>query len=309
MLMLVASGGSTHSRLAVDYARVLAETLRAHGARSIVDSVCVARDSGPTCAAVLDTVAERLGPVAGRRVERRGATWREIVATATEGAYDLIVVGEKGHHGLAKRVVLGSTASKVGTRADRPVLVVKADPRWGLSLEGAPSLGNVLRSAGVTSLPRKILVAAALHDRARGARLLRRVGPLAAASGAEVVLLHVMSQLPSSFASDPDAWRATAEELLAQETAEGKLLERDLAMLADQGIPATARVRHGLVVDEIRAELVEGGYDLLCVGGHERGSWLDTMLIEDVSHDLLEASPCSVLVVNGPTERADRAVA
>lgn len=49
-----------------------------------------------------------------------GPPWIKIVETASEGGYDLIVVGSKG-----KGVLLGSVAEKVVRDASCPVLVIK----------------------------------------------------------------------------------------------------------------------------------------------------------------------------------------
>jgi nucleotide-binding universal stress UspA family protein len=58
-------------------------------------------------------------------------------------------------------------------------------------------------------------------------------------------------------------------------------------------------MRHGLVVEQVLAELSRGHYDLLVVGAHHQpgqNRWLE-ILLDDVADRLLNHAPCSVLVV------------
>jgi nucleotide-binding universal stress UspA family protein len=56
----------------------------------------------------------------------QGAPWSEIVRTAGEGGYDLVVVGTHGRTGLG-HALLGSVAERVVRKAPCPVLTVRAD--------------------------------------------------------------------------------------------------------------------------------------------------------------------------------------
>jgi nucleotide-binding universal stress UspA family protein len=59
------------------------------------------------------------------------------------------------------------------------------------------------------------------------------------------------------------------------------------------------RIRQGLVVEEISAELTEGEYDLLVVGAHyqpDQDRWQGTLL-DDITDQLLHRCSCSVLIV------------
>jgi nucleotide-binding universal stress UspA family protein len=128
---------------------------------------------------------------------------------------------------------------------------------------------------------------------------LDRLAPIASGTGATVTLLHVMSQLPIPPVGAPADWLASTETLLAEGTAEGTLLEQDLALLAAAGVTARPMVRHGLVLDEVLAELEAGDYDLLVIGGHEPGDWLHKLLLENVALQLLHRSRRSVLTMHG----------
>jgi len=54
--------------------------------------------------------------------------------------------------------------------------------------------------------------------------------------------------------------------------------------------------RHGLVLDEIIAEVQEGRYDLLVTGAHVTPG-LNARLVDDLSADILLAANCPVLIV------------
>lgn len=62
-----------------------------------------------------------------KRVEAEsveGAAWREIVARADKGHFDMVVLGTHGHTGL-KHLLLGSVAERVVRHAPCPVLTVR----------------------------------------------------------------------------------------------------------------------------------------------------------------------------------------
>jgi nucleotide-binding universal stress UspA family protein len=74
-----------------------------------------------------------------------------------------------------------------------------------------------------------------------------------------------------------------------------------MQILQEAGVPAPIlpSLRHGLVVDEVLAEVEEGRYDLLVIGGHYQQSgkrWMD-ILLEDITGQLLSKVRCSVLIV------------
>jgi nucleotide-binding universal stress UspA family protein len=75
-------------------------------------------------------------------------------------------------------------------------------------------------------------------------------------------------------------------------------LETALNTLKSAGVSCAAKVRHGLVVDEIAAEARDGDYDLLVIGAHlARG--LSRWLLDDVTAHVLEETRVPVLVVRG----------
>ena len=129
-----------------------------------------------------------------------------------------------------------------------------------------------------------------------GLRDVEVAGQLAAQTGAQVTVLHVMSQVALTEKGYRPELEAPANDLIGQHTREGEHLTIALQTLQALGVNCAAKVRHGLVVDEIVAETRDGNYDLLVIGAHAaRG--LKRWLLDDVTAHVLEESQVPVLVV------------
>ncbi len=101
----------------------IAPTMFGNAMDVYADMISSAHD---TQEAIASETARRLR-AAGRRVEmelREGDPATEIVAAAAEDGADLIVMGSRGHRGLA-RLVLGGVAHSVLTHAPCSVLIVR----------------------------------------------------------------------------------------------------------------------------------------------------------------------------------------
>ncbi len=116
------------------------------------------------------------------------------------------------------------------------------------------------------------------------------------ASASTLTVLHVMSQISTAPGIRGRDLRSGADELIKVQSPEGALLARDIAMLKDHGLSAGAKIRHGLVVDEIVAEASGGDYDLILIGGHRGGGW-PALLLDDLAHQLVTRLDRSLLVV------------
>jgi nucleotide-binding universal stress UspA family protein len=213
---------------------------------------------------------------------RHGQPAEEIIREAETGDYDAVILGEKGHHTPLTRFLIGATAERVASAAPIPVLVVKGDP----SRPPRP-IRRVLVSLGL----RKELTEVD--------RVLRRVCAIACPAEAHVTVLHVMSQLPIASAGAPDDWQESADELVRTGAAEGLLLAHALEFLGADGVTAVPLVRHGLVVEEVLEESASGDYDLLVIGGHEPGTWLRKLVLENVALQILHRTRVPILTVHG----------
>ena len=94
---------------------------------------------------------------------------------------------------------------------------------------------------------------------------------------------------------------------MERDTWEGAHLRKALAILAGMEVPAAARVRHGLVLDEITDEIHEGDHGLIVVGTKSVEGWM-RFLLNDVSQQIIGCTDRPVLVVRtgpGDGSRAD----
>lgn len=213
--------------------------------------------------------AVRPEPAAGS-----GSPEEAIAALGLEHNFGLVVVAPAGRSGFI-RLFYGSMVAHVVRRVSTSVLVV----RRGTAGPGAFP-------------PRRILVCVSgsrhsLTNVTAGAHL-------AGLFKAEMSILTILSQVSlglekaEPWEADPETFLRSAHPLAAHLRVAGDLA-RGL------GVAPAVRVRHGLVVEEILAEVAESGCDLLVVGTH-RAEDFDTVY-DDVTDDLVKASPVSTLVV------------
>jgi nucleotide-binding universal stress UspA family protein len=112
----------------------------------------------------------------------------------------------------------------------------------------------------------------------------------------EIIVLHVMSQMSAGPGVVGKQLRSDSAELIAGHTPEGALLGRDIEALAKLGIRARAKVRRGLVVEEILKEVRSEDYDLVAIGAYRGQGW-QRILLDDLAHRILVELDRSVLVL------------
>jgi nucleotide-binding universal stress UspA family protein len=110
-----------------------------------------------------------------------------------------------------------------------------------------------------------------------------------------------MSQLALSTSAQSDDLIDSAQTAIKKKTWEGLHLTWAVDQIQQAGVtaPITPILRHGLVLDQVMAELREGKYDVLIIGSHHisgRSRMLE-VLLEDVTSDLVSEAACSVLVI------------
>jgi nucleotide-binding universal stress UspA family protein len=227
--------------------------------------------------------AQRLLPMSTQVIVRPGRGVRELLREAETGQYALIVVGSRGRRGW-QRLAFGSVAARLARYSPIPVVIVKGLAR--------PNLRRILACSAADS---------------PGQSVARWSGQLAGWLSADLTLMHVMSQMAISPEAPIRHLTESADEAIAEATREGRHLASQL-QVAQAAAPLStlrAKLRHGLVVDEVAAEAAQGDYDLVIIGGHQApttGEGLNrvrTYLLEDVADQIVMELLRPVMVVKG----------
>lgn len=292
MRILIASDGSSAASNAARYAAQFARPASA----DITLLGVVAPNSRAPQPLYAKLEALRTELKAGSELEiaatiRTGQPVEQIAAEAAEHFYHLVVVGSRARHGLS-RLLFGSVVRDLSRDLSQHLKV--------------PLLAV---TEGFTTIRRVLICTSGERSGEIDARI---GGSIAAQVGADVKMLHVMSQI----ALIPDAPLADLVEdtahLMLSGTREGRHMQRTLEILDQVGVAPEhrhAEVRRGLVLDEIAREAREGNYDLVVIGAHavpQERSWreLRAMLQENLADEILTEIPRPVLVVRSLDEKA-----
>ncbi len=111
---------------------------------------------------------------------------------------------------------------------------------------------------------------------------------------AEVTLLHVVPPMDLDYPTARivrDHW----QNVIETDTPAGRSLKEAMKVAKEQGLTATAKGRHGNIVEEILAEVKEGDYDLLCMGSSYSTSALRQHYMANVTAEIAEAVHCPTL--------------
>ena len=286
MRILVTSDGPDTLKRAADYTALFASDadVTLLTLYSQEDQEAEATESYAT---VTEDLEERTGKPVDAGIER-GSAEDLILQEVESGNYDLVVLGIH-HQRKLSRLRPKQVAQHLAGRLSVPLLVVF--PAW-------------------RRLDR-ILVWTAGEDPDELA--LRLAGQMASEVGAEVTVLHVMSQVPLRADADVEDLERDAEALIEHRTHEGKFLERALSILEARGVPAErceVKVRRGLTVDEIIGESEEGDFDLVVVGALEVSTdeaWheLRELVQEDLAERVLMEAERPVLIAREPGRGID----
>ncbi|MBI3244330.1 MAG: universal stress protein [Chloroflexi bacterium] len=237
-------------------------------------------DKGSEAADVAGRLGSALARLAGAEATHfrvsDGDPVEQILTESARGSFDLIVIGTRSGRGLAK-LFLGSTSSRLAKQSSLPLLIAKGrreSVKRILICTGGERPGESCASWG---------------------------GRVAAWTGASVTVLHVMSQLALARNAKLEDLQDSAEEAIAQSTREGQHLQKLMGLVREGGATGDVgpKIRHGLVLDEIIAEIEEGDYDLLVIGAHHppTGDLWRRLLLDDVADQIIRECPRPVLVV------------
>jgi nucleotide-binding universal stress UspA family protein len=127
-------------------------------------------------------------------------------------------------------------------------------------------------------------------------------GRLAAAVNASVTLLHVMAEPPAMYA-DLVRLEENVDQLLESKSELGTNLRRQKRELERLGVSSEVRLRHGIVIDQVFAEVSEGDYDLIVTGTSQARGLLRHYIMGDLTRSILNRASVPVLVARaGPAK-------
>lgn len=204
---------------------------------------------------------------------RVGQAWEEIVREGESGEYDVIIMGQRQSRPLLTRI-RGLVTQKVVARTTMPVFIAKREAR---------------------PIDRILICDSGAHSPTLLQQFRKRL-PEILRSASDVTVLHVMSQISAAPGVRGEDLYFTAEQLMEARTPEGTMLLQDLTYLKEMDLRLHAKVRHGLVVDEIVTEARSDDYDLVVIGAH-RDEGLPRFLLDDLAHELVLDVDRAILVV------------
>lgn len=196
----------------------------------------------------------------------------EIVLEAKSNRSNLIVVGERTQHGLARRL-LAPTTERIISKMPCPVLIARGQDR----------------------LLQSLLVCESGRNPSLLSRLIDHLSPILNQAD-EITVLHVMSQMVAAPGVPDWELQADAQALMEKHTPEGTMLEKDLARLKRFHVRLRAKIRHGLVVQEILTESQGEDYDMVVIGAHLGKGW-ERFLLDDLAHELICHTDRPLLVI------------
>lgn len=112
--------------------------------------------------------------------------------------------------------------------------------------------------------------------------------------GAEVTFLHIVPPMELNY---PTAEKISKNWQNVAETATpiGQNLRQSMENAQTLGVKASVKARHGNVIEELKAEVREGMYDLLCMGSSYSTHSLRQMYSANVTAEIMDRVRCPVL--------------
>ena len=278
MRILICSDGKPAADAATRLGALLAAPSRAE---TTLLGIAEKAEDEPSLREALEKQAEwlRAKNVSPQIAVGAGDPVRQIVDQTTKTKYDLVVIGARK---------TGSTGPH--WRSEKTYEVIKSI---------SPP---VLVAMGEWAQLKRFLVCTGGKEFIEEAVQLS--GKLASAVGASVTLLHVMAEPPAIYA-DLMRLEEDVTRLLESNSELGINLRTQKQDLEKLGVPTEVHVRHGIVVDQVFAEVRKSNYDLIVTGSSQARGMLRHYIMGDVTLSILNHANCPVLVaragaISGP---------
>ena len=279
MKILICSDGTQSTEMAIQLGGSLAGPLKAD--TTLLGIAETSQDEQP----LRDALYNQARSLQGRGVSpvivvQSGEPVRQIVDQTSKTNYDLVVIGARW---------IGTTGHY--WRSAKTYEVIKAIQP------------PVLVAIGESKQLKRILVCTGGKEFIDQA--LELTGKLAAAVNASVTLLHVMAEPPAMYANLVRL-EEDVSQLLESKSELGTNLRRQKKQLERFGVRAEVRLRHGIVIDQVFAEVHEGDYDLIVTGTSQARGLLRHYIMGDLTRSILNRANVPVLVARAGPPKVGR---
>jgi nucleotide-binding universal stress UspA family protein len=270
MKILICSDGSARSKRAVSFAGII---VTATGAETTIFGITQNQQKEGKLKDLLFEETRQL-KATGVQVEvatKSGDPVTEIIQWIRDRGYDLVVIGAE-RRGAQEFFLPSAKAYSIAEAISPPVLVVPRErqklKRILICSGGGRYIENAVRFA--TSIAKKL--------------------------SAEITLLTVVPEPPAMHGT---LYRRQedVEAILKSGSALSRNLLNEKKIIEEGGVPATIRIAHGFVVDQILAEVARGDHDLVVAGSWAiRDRWR-TYAIGNITREIVNRTDRPVLVM------------
>jgi len=274
MKILICSDRTSSAEIAIQLGGLLAGSLKAE--TTLLGIAETAQDEQPLRHALQNQAQSlREHGIAVEIVVHSGEPVHQILDQTSKSNYDLVVIGARWAGAVGEYWRSKKTYEVIKT-VQPPVLVAMGERKQFKRF--------VICTGGKKFIEQAV----------------QFTGRLAAAVGASVTLLHVMAEPPAMYA-DLVQLEEDVSQLLESKSELGTNLHRQKKELERLGVSAEVRLRHGIVVDEVFAEVSAGDYDLIVTGTSQARGLLRHYIMGDLTRSILNRANVPVLVARaGP---------
>lgn len=117
---------------------------------------------------------------------------------------------------------------------------------------------------------------------------------IAMKTGAEIVFLHIVPPIDLNYPTAAAVSR-NWQHLVDTDTPVGRSLRQSFENARAANVPASVKVRHGNVIENILEEIQAGGHDLLCMGSSYSVHSLRQMYSANVTAEIMDRVHCPVM--------------
>src|SRR6266516_3613314 len=279
MKILICSDGMPAAESAIELGRLLAGPLKAE------TTLFGIAEKSQDESSLREALEKQAQPIRSRNVAldsivHTGEPIREILDRTSKTSYDLVIIGARW-----------TGATGYYWRSEKTYEVIKAiQPPVLVAIGECKQLKSFLVCTGGKEFIEQAI---------------QLTGRLAAVVNASVTLLHVMAEPPAMYA-DLVRLEEDVSQLLESKSELGTNLRRQKRELERLGVSAEVRLRHGIVIDQVFAEVHEGNYDLIVTGTSQARGLLRHYIMGDLTRSILNRANVPVLVARAGPARPGR---